>query len=138
MPNAGIGSQTVLVTDDVASAPRGREHERRGVAGCIAVLKAAGARADEGASLLEVAAAARLANERTRSVGVGLAPCMLPTAAEPTFEIADGEIDIGMGLHGEAGVSRTALMAADDVADTLLARSSKTGRPRPASRYSCS
>ena len=138
LADAGIDSQTVLVTDDVASAPRGRENERRGVAGCIAVLKAAGARAEEGGSLPEVAAAARLANERTRTVGVGLAPCTLPTAAEPTFEIADGEIDIGMGLHGEAGISRTALMTADDVADTVVSAVVEDRPPRPASRCRCS
>ncbi len=120
LADEGIASQTVLVTDDVASAPKGRESERRGVAGDIVVLKAAGAKADEGGNLAEVADAARLANERTRSVGVGLAPCTLPTADGPTFEIADGEMDIGMGVHGEAGIRRTRLASADEVTDVLL------------------
>ena len=120
LADEGIASQTVVVTDDVASAPKGRESERRGVAGDVVVLKAAGAKADEGGDLAEVTAAARHANERTRSAGVGLAPCTLPTAAAPTFEIADGEMDIGMGVHGEAGIRRTALAAADEVADVLL------------------
>lgn len=120
LADAGIDSRTVLVTDDVASAPHGREMERRGVAGDVIVLKAAGARADEGGSLVEVAEAGSLANDRTRTVGVGFSPCTLPTAEEPTFEIADGEMDIGMGVHGEAGIHRARLTTADEVADALL------------------
>jgi len=120
LADEGIRSQTVIVTDDAASAPHGRESERRGVAGDIVVLKAAGAHADEGATLDAIADAARLANERTRTVGVALAPCTLPTAEGPTFEIAEGEMDIGMGVHGEAGIRRTRLAPADEVADTLL------------------
>lgn len=121
LADEGVRSETVVVTDDAASAPRGREAERRGVAGDVVVLKAAGARADEGGSLTDVAAAARLANERTRTVGVALAPCTLPTAEHATFEIPEGDMDIGMGVHGEAGISRTRLAPADEVADTLLA-----------------
>ena len=113
-------ARTVLVTDDVASAPRGREPERRGVAGDVVVLKAAGARADEGATLDEIVDAAQHANERTRTVGVALAPCTLPTASAPTFEIPEGEMDVGMGVHGEAGIRRGRLAPADEVADTLV------------------
>jgi dihydroxyacetone kinase-like protein len=120
LADAGIPSQTVLVTDDVASAPRGQEEDRRGVAGDLIVLKAAGTCADGGGSLDDVSAAARLANERTRTVGVGLAPCTLPTAEHPTFEIGEGEMDLGMGVHGEAGIERMRLASADAVADTLL------------------
>jgi dihydroxyacetone kinase-like protein len=114
----GIASQTVLVTDDVVSAAR--PQERRGVAGDLIVLKAAGARADEGASLAQVADAARHANDKTRSAGVGLGPCTVPTAAAPTFELPEGEMDIGMGVHGEAGIGRAPLASADEVADELL------------------
>ena len=120
LADEGIASETVLVTDDVASAPRGREPERRGVAGDVVVLKAAGARADEGGGLPEVTEAARQANERTRTVGVGLAPCTLPTADRPTFEIAEGEIDIGMGVHGEAGIRRTRMVSADEITELLV------------------
>jgi dihydroxyacetone kinase-like protein len=116
----GIASETVLVTDDVASAPRDQRSERRGVAGGLIVLKAAGARADEGAGLAEVAAVARLANDRTRTIGVGLAPCTLPTSSAPTFELAEGEMDVGMGVHGEAGIERSRLVSADEVADLML------------------
>jgi dihydroxyacetone kinase-like protein len=114
----GIAADTVLVTDDVVSA--GEPAERRGVAGDVVVFKAAGARADEGASLAEVAAAARWANARTRSVGVGLGPCVVPTAGRPTFELPEGEMDVGMGVHGEAGIRRAPLAPAAEVADELV------------------
>jgi dihydroxyacetone kinase-like protein len=116
----GIASLHAVVTDDVASAPHDARARRRGVAGDVFVLKAAGARADEGAALVEVRDAALRANERTRTLGVGLGPCTVPAAGRPTFELADGEMDVGMGIHGEAGLERRALASADDVADELL------------------
>ena len=120
LADRGITSEAVVVTDDVSSAPAGRRGDRRGVAGDVVVFKAAGARADEGGSLADVAAAARLANDRTRTIGVGLGPCIVPTAGVPTFDLPDGEMDIGMGVHGEAGLRRAALAPADAVADELL------------------
>ncbi len=97
LADEGIDARTVLVTDDVVSAAPAAE--RRGVAGDAVVFKAAGARADEGGSAADVVAAAMHANARTRSVGVGLGPCTVPTAGRPTFELPDGEMDIGMGVH---------------------------------------
>jgi len=108
------------VSDDLASEPPERRERRRGVAGDVFVLKAAGARADEGAPLDEVHAAAAHANERTRTVGVALGPCTVPAAGRPTFELPEGMMDVGMGLHGEAGISRRKLAPADEVADELL------------------
>jgi phosphoenolpyruvate---glycerone phosphotransferase subunit DhaK len=116
----GIPTLHVRVSDDVASAPPDSRAGRRGVAGDIAVLKVAGARADEGASLEEVHRAATHANDRTRTAGVGLGPCIVPAAGRATFELPDGWMDVGMGVHGEAGLNRTRLAAADDVADLLL------------------
>jgi dihydroxyacetone kinase-like protein len=116
----GIRAEHLATTDDVASAPPAESHRRRGVAGNGFVLKAAGARADEGGSLEEVRAAAAHANERTRSIGVALAPCAVPAAGRPTFELPEGEMDVGMGIHGEAGLSRRTLGSADEVADELL------------------
>jgi dihydroxyacetone kinase-like protein len=116
----GIATQTVVVTDDVASAPKGQERERRGVAGDVIVLKAAGARADEGGSIADVSDAALRANDRTRTVGVGLSPCTLPTAEAPNFEIPTGQMDIGLGVHGEAGIERIPIGTADEVADRLV------------------
>lgn len=115
----GIRNETVLVTDDVVSSPEAAE-DRRGVAGDAIVFKAAGARADEGGNLEAVAGAARHANSRTRTVGVGLAPCIVPTAGRPTFQLPEGSMDVGMGIHGEAGIRRAPLAQADDVADELV------------------
>jgi phosphoenolpyruvate---glycerone phosphotransferase subunit DhaK len=114
----GIASETVLVTDDVASATV--RTERRGVAGDIIVLKAASARADTGSSLSDVADAARHANAMTGTVGIGLGPCTVPTAGRPTFDLPDGEMDVGMGVHGEAGIRRAPLANADEIADELV------------------
>src|SRR5581483_6067262 len=83
--------------------------------------KAAGAMADTGATLERVADAARHANARTRSIGVGLGPCTVPTAGRPTFELPEGEMEIGMGVHGEVGIGRTSLATADEVAQAMLA-----------------
>jgi dihydroxyacetone kinase len=76
--------------------------------------------AEAGGSLEEVAEAARHALAATRSMGVGLSPTILPAAGKPTFELADGEMEIGIGIHGEPGVRRAALETADEVADELL------------------
>jgi phosphoenolpyruvate---glycerone phosphotransferase subunit DhaK len=119
LADGGIASQTVLVTDDVVSAPD-EPADRRGVAGDVVVFKAAGARAEEGADLAAVTAAARHANDRTRTIGVGLGPCTVPAAGRPTFELPEGEMDIGMGVHGEAGIRRGQLASADSVTDELL------------------
>jgi phosphoenolpyruvate---glycerone phosphotransferase subunit DhaK len=116
LADAGIASQTVLVTDDVVSAPDAPA-DRRGVAGDVVIFKAAGARAEEGADLAAVTAAARHANDRTRTIGVGLGPCTVPAAGRPTFELPEGEMDIGMGVHGEAGIRRGRIASADTVAD---------------------
>ena len=116
----GIATATVLVADDVASAPPERAESRRGVAGLFFAYKCAGAVAEAGGSLEEVADAARHALAGTRSMGVGLSPTILPAAGKPTFELADGEMEIGIGIHGEPGVRRAPLETADEVADDLL------------------
>lgn len=108
----GIRTLHLRVTDDVSAD--------RGVAGGVFVLKTAGARADEGAPIEDVHAAAAHANRRTRTASVGLGPCTVPAAGRPTFELPEGTMDLGMGIHGEAGVSRRALATADEIADELL------------------
>ncbi len=116
----GIAVMTVLVADDVASAPPERADARRGVAGMFFAFKCAGAAAEAGATLEEVADAARHALANTRSMGVGLSPTILPAAGKPTFELADGEMEMGIGIHGEPGIRRAPLETADEVADDLL------------------
>jgi dihydroxyacetone kinase-like protein len=112
----GITVRTVLVRDDVASAPPERADRRRGVAGMVFAFKVAGAKADQGASLDEVAAAAEKALANTRSMGVALSPCTVPMAGKPTFSIGEDEMEIGMGIHGEPGQKREKLQTADQIA----------------------
>src|SRR5262249_35145416 len=116
----GIRVLHLAVTDDLASAPAAERSRRRGIAGDVFVLKAPRARADEGATLDDVHASASHANEGTRTVGVALGPCTVPAAGHPTFELPEGTMDVGMGIHGEAGLSHRDLAAADEVADELL------------------
>jgi dihydroxyacetone kinase len=115
-----IETATVLVTDDVASAGPDKADTRRGVAGMVFAFKCAGAAAERGGSLAEVADAARRAVAATRSMGVGLSPTILPAAGKPTFELADGEMEIGIGIHGEPGTRRGTLESADAVTEQLV------------------
>jgi dihydroxyacetone kinase len=115
----GIEVATVLGADDVASAPRGEEARRRGIAGIFFLYKAAGARAAEGASLAEVTSVAEKAAANVRSMGVALSPCILPAVGKPTFELPSGQMEIGMGIHGEPGIRRGVLEPADQIADQL-------------------
>lgn len=112
----GIEVATVVATDDVASAPKGDEGRRRGVAGEILMWKVGGAMAAKGASLDEVIAAARKAIDNTYSVGVGLSPCTIPANGKPNFEIADGTMEFGIGHHGEPGIKVEKLRPAADIA----------------------
>jgi dihydroxyacetone kinase DhaK subunit len=111
--------ETVLVSDDVASAPADRWQTRRGVAGLFFAYKIAGACAEEGADLAAVKAATQKAIANTRSMGVALSPCTVPEAGRPTFTIGDDEMEIGMGIHGEPGVRRGKLEPADAIAESL-------------------
>jgi dihydroxyacetone kinase-like protein len=113
---------TVLVADDVASAPPERADRRRGVAGMVYAFKIAGARAEQGGTLAEVKAAAEHALANTRSMGVALSPCILPQVGKPTFTLGEDEMEIGMGIHGEPGTARGKLESADAITDALLDR----------------
>jgi dihydroxyacetone kinase len=117
----GIEVASVLAADDVASAPHGEESARRGIAGIFFLYKVAGARAEEGGSLAEVQAVTERAAGRLRSMGVALAPCIVPAAGRATFELPTGEMEIGMGIHGEPGVRRAQLESADRIAETIVA-----------------
>jgi len=117
-----IEVRTVLTTDDVASAPRDRRSDRRGVAGNVFVFKIAGAASDRMMDLDACEAAARKANDRTFTMGVALGPCSLPQTRKPNFELGDDEMEIGMGIHGEPGVERGPLKSANAITDDLLDR----------------
>jgi len=116
----GIETASVLGADDVASAPAGSESRRRGVAGIALLYKVAGARADQGASLAEVVEVTERAAAGLRSMGVALSSCVVPAAGRPTFELPPGEMEIGMGIHGEPGVRRSSLQPATEIAGQLV------------------
>lgn len=115
-----IQTRSVLGTDDIASAGPDEMEKRRGIAGLIYAYKAAGAKAQMGGSLDEVAAVAAKAVKRTRTIGIAMTPCVLPAAGKPTFEIGDNEMEIGMGIHGEPGVRRGPLARADEISKEML------------------
>lgn len=115
-----IETRQVLGRDDVASSPAEAAQKRRGVAGLIYGFKVAGAAADQMMSLDEVTAIAERALGNVRTMGVALSPCIVPKVGEPTFTIADGEIEIGMGIHGEAGIEVRPMMTADEIAEVTI------------------
>ena len=118
----GIETRTVLVTDDIASAPADQPEKRRGIAGDLTVFKIAGAAAEEGLDLDEVERLAILANARTRSLGVAFDGCTLPGAAEPLFHVPAGLMALGLGIHGEPGISEHPLPTASELAELLVSR----------------
>ena len=103
----GIEVECVVVKDDVAVPDSTYSTGRRGIAGTIFVHKIAGAKANEGASLQEVKEAAEIANANIRSIGMSMTACTLPGLDKPGFTVADDEIEIGMGIHGEPGIQKT-------------------------------
>jgi phosphoenolpyruvate---glycerone phosphotransferase subunit DhaK len=117
----GIETRTVRVWDDVAAAPKAEIDKRRGIAGDVFVIKIAGAAAATIADLDEVYRIASKARDNIRSLGVSIRAGSLPETGELTFELADDEIEIGMGAHGEPGVAREKLKPADALADQMLA-----------------
>lgn len=118
----GIDVRSVYVSDDVASAPPDSVDSRRGIAGDIFVFKAAGAAAEAGWSLDDVERVARTTNSRTRSMGVALSGAELPGAPRPTFECGSDEMEVGLGVHGEPGMSREKVGTADAVGRLLAER----------------
>jgi dihydroxyacetone kinase len=116
----GIRVETILGADDVASAPKGEEGRRRGIAGIFFLYKVAGAAAAAGKSLDEVVAVTKKAAAQTRTMGVALSPVTLPNVGHPTFEVKPGEMEIGMGIHGEPGIKKSKLETADQITEQLV------------------
>jgi triose/dihydroxyacetone kinase / FAD-AMP lyase (cyclizing) len=116
----GIPVDIVTVADDVSLRGRVERHQRRGIAGTVLVHKIAGAAAQKGGSLNEVAAIARKTAENLGTMGVALDGCTLPGADKAGFRLAQDEIELGLGIHGEKGVERTTPMKAKDLTETLL------------------
>jgi dihydroxyacetone kinase len=118
----GTKVEMVIVADDVALAASGEHAGRRGLAGTVLVHKIAGAAAAEGRPLAEVAQVAREAASKLGTMGVALTPCTVPAAGKAGFTLADGEIEWGLGIHGEPGVERGALESADAIVARLLTK----------------
>ena len=116
----GIPTRTVLVTDDVASAPVEKRALRRGIAGDYAVFKILSAAAEEGLDLDAVVAAGEYANARTSTIGVAFDGCTFPGATERLFTVPDGHMSLGLGVHGEPGITDLPLASAREIADLLL------------------
>ncbi len=116
----GLEVKTVVANDDVASAPKDQREKRRGVAGEILMWKVGGAKANMDGSLDEVIAAAQKAIDNTRSVGIGLTPCVLPAVGHANFEIEPGTMEVGIGHHGEPGIEVCALETANEMAKRMV------------------
>ena len=117
----GIPTKVVVVADDVALHDTVEPSRRRGIAGTILVHKVAGAAASAGLTLDDVVAEATAAAAALGTMGVALGACTVPAAGMPGFTLADGEMELGLGIHGEQGVRRLALEPADAVVDTIIA-----------------
>lgn len=116
----GIDTRIVTISDDIASNTPDKHDDRRGIAGDLFVAKTAGAAAAEGRSLDEVVRVARLANDRSRSLGVAFTGCTLPGAEEPLFTVPEGTYALGLGIHGEPGISSHPMGTATDIATLLV------------------
>ena len=127
----GIPVEMVMIADDVAIAPSDQTAGPRGLAGTVFVHKVAGAAAESGAGLAEVAAEARAAALAVATMGVALTPCTVPAAGKPGFSLGEEEIELGLGIHGEPGIRRVPIEPADALVarllEVILAARSKAG-----------
>jgi len=118
----GIQVESVVVKDDVAVKDSTYSTGRRGIAGTVFVHKLAGAKAESGAELAEVKRVAEKTIANIRSMGMAMSPCVLPSVGKPGFTLADNEVEIGMGIHGEPGVERTTPKSAAELAAILCGK----------------
>ena len=116
----GVACDHVVVNDDVAVGTPTQREQRRGVAGTVFVHKCAGAAAEAGEPLAEVKRVAEKVIENVRTMGVAIAPCTVPAAGKPGFTLADDEMEIGVGIHGEPGIRREKMEPVDAMVDEIL------------------
>jgi len=116
----GIDVESVLIDDDVAVQDSLYTAGRRGVGATVLAEKIAGASAERGDDVVTVAGIARKVNEQTRSFGVALSSCTPPAAGKPIFDLPDGELEVGIGIHGEPGRRREAIRPAREIADLMV------------------
>ncbi|MCI9271371.1 MAG: dihydroxyacetone kinase subunit DhaK [Dorea sp.] len=115
-----IPVRSVVVRDDVAVKESTYSTGRRGIAGTVFVHKIAGARAEAGGTLEEVAELAQRTADNVRSFGVSLSSCILPAVGAPGFAIGEGQMELGMGIHGEPGIEQTAMKQASEIAEIMV------------------
>jgi dihydroxyacetone kinase-like protein len=130
----GIAVESVLVDDDVAVQDSLYTAGRRGVGATVLIEKLAGAAAERGDGVQAVAAVARRVNERARSFGVALSSCVPPAAGKPIFDLPDGEIELGIGIHGEPGRQRSQTTPASELVAVMLEAVLSDLAPAPGSR----
>src|SRR5690606_1585678 len=116
----GVDVVSVVVDDDVAVQDSLYTAGRRGVGTTVLLEKIAGAAAEQGRPLAEVAEVARQVNANGRSMGMARTPCTVPAAGKPTFELTEAEMEIGIGIHGEPGRSRVPMASAREIAEMLV------------------
>lgn len=121
----GIRTAHVRVWDDCASAPKERITDRRGIAGDVFVIKVAGAACDAGLDFDEVLRLTEKTRDNINTIGVAISPGTLPGNDKPTFELADDELEFGMGLHGEPGIERTKMLPANKIVDRMYSEIKK-------------
>lgn len=114
--------RTVLGTDDIASAERAERHKRRGVAGIVLAFKTAGAAAEVGLPLDEVTRIAQKTVDRTGSIGIAWSGCRLPSADQPLVDMRNGDVEMGIGIHGEPGIWRKPMEPANALVDEMIER----------------
>ena len=115
-----IKVDSVVVKDDVSVKDQGDSTGRRGIAGTVFVHKIAGAKAETGAELSEVKRVAQMVSDNVRSFGVSLSPCTIPAVGTPGFAIADDEMEVGMGIHGESGIETTKIKPSHEIAELIV------------------
>lgn len=116
----GREAEIVVIDDDVAVENSLRTTGRRGVAGTMVVTKVVGAAAELGMELKDLKTLGERVNRATRSMGVALTSCTVPAAGRPTFTVGDDEMEMGVGIHGEAGRQRLKLKTADEITEELV------------------
>lgn len=116
----GIRVEEIRVWDDVASAAPDQKEERRGTSANLPIIKIAGAASERGMSFDEVVRVTKKARDNSRSIGVSLSSCTLPAVDQPIFELAEDEIYVGMGVHGEPGIEKRKMCGADELSGIML------------------
>ncbi len=120
--SAGLKVRMLLIHEDIASGPKSKPEERRGLVGFLPVFKIAGAAAERGWSLDEVCEAAQRMSDRMRTLAVAVKAATHPTTGETIFALGENEMEIGMGQHGEAGAGRMKMKSADEIAEVMLSQ----------------